>query len=227
MEEPKSRLELLPAKALQAIQCFIDNVPDLASIILTCKAIYTAFVSADQLILKQVLTNEIGSEVLPEALLTALISRRVLVSGDVLDEHGNCLLENGRNIELKGQSNLRICDALFLSKLHSQVVYFTDDFISKALASRIFTKDISMTIKQRPASDKEKWRIQRTFYRFQFFCYVVHKKQTLFRFNSPSDQNRIFFNYFSVWENEQLACVYEYIFHIIAPGTVHSHFHSF
>ncbi|KAM3065460.1 hypothetical protein ACMFMG_011652 [Clarireedia jacksonii] len=212
MEEPKSRLELLPVEAIQAIQCLIDNVPDLASIILTCKAIYNAFVSADQLILKQVLTNEIGSEVLPEALLAALISRQIPVGDDVRDEYGNCFLENGRNIELEAYSDLRICDALFLSKLHSHVVYFTNDFISKAFASRIFTK------RQLPASNKENWRIQRTFYRFQIYCYIVHEKETLFPVNLQSDQNRIFFNYFSVWENEQLACVHDYIFRIIAPG---------
>ncbi|TGO47290.1 hypothetical protein BCON_0285g00150 [Botryotinia convoluta] len=218
MRESKSRLELLPVEAIQAIQCLIENVPDLLSIILTCKAIYKAFVSAEQFILKQVLTNEIGSEVLSEAVLTALISRQVPVSDDVLDEYDNCFIENDRDIELKAYSDLRICDALFLSKLHSHVVYFTNDFISKAFASRIFTKNNSITIWQLPASDKEKRRIQRTFYHFQIYCYIVYGKKTLFPVHLHLDQNRIFFNHFSVWENEQLACVHDYMFRIIAPG---------
>ncbi|KAK6599905.1 hypothetical protein H4I96_07231 [Botrytis cinerea] len=182
MEKPKSRLELLPVESIQAIQCLIKNVPDLSSIILTCKAMHNAFVSADQPILKQVLTNEIGSEVLPEAFLTALISRQTTVSDDVLDSCHNRFIENARNIKRKDHLDLRICDALFMSNLHSHVVYFTNDFISKAFTSQIFTEDISIITRQLPVSDKEKWRIQRTFYHFQIYCYIFHEKKTLFPF---------------------------------------------
>ncbi|THV43905.1 hypothetical protein BGAL_0821g00020 [Botrytis galanthina] len=208
MEESKSRLELLPVEAVQAILCLIENVPDLLSIILTCKAIYKAFLSADELILKQVLTNEIGSEVLSEAILAASISRQVHVGDDILDEYDH----------LKAYFNLKICDALFLSKLHSHVVYFTNDFISKAFACPIFTKNIPLTMWQLSASDKEKRRIQRTFYHFQIYCYIVYGGKKPFRAHLHMDQNRIFFNHFSVWENEQLACVHDYMFRIIAPG---------
>ncbi|KAM0167930.1 hypothetical protein ACHAPF_011502 [Botrytis cinerea] len=218
MEKPKSRLELLPVESIQAIQCLIKNVPDLSSIILTCKAMHNAFVSADQPILKQVFTNEIGSEVLPEAFLTALISRQTTVSDDVLDSCHNRFIENARNIKRKDHLDLRICDALFMSNLHSHVVYFTNDFISKAFTSQIFTEDISIITRQLPVSDKEKWRIQRTFYHFQIYCYIFHEKKTLFPVHLQSDQNKIFFNYFSIWENEQLACVHDYMFRVIAPG---------
>ncbi|KAF7920498.1 hypothetical protein EAE99_008111 [Botrytis elliptica] len=215
MKESKSRLELLPVEAIQAIQCLIENVPDLLSIILTCKATYNAFLSAERLILKQVLNDEISSELLSEALLTASISRQAPVRDDVLDEYDNYFVENGRNIELKAYSNLRLCDALFLSKLHSHVVYFTNDFISKAFASSIFTKNIPIAMWQLPASDEEKRRIQRTFYHFQIYCCLVYGG---FSDHLHFDQNRIFFNHFSVWENEQLACVHDYMFRIIAPG---------
>ncbi|KAF7956477.1 hypothetical protein EAE96_003817 [Botrytis aclada] len=216
MQESKSRLELLPVETIQAIQCLIENVPDLSSIILTCKTAYNAFVSADRLILKQILTNEIGFEVLPEAVLTALISRQVPVSENVLDEYYN-RFKNDRNVKLKAMSELGIHDALFLSKLHSHIVYFTNDFILKAFASRFFTNNIPTTTWQLAASDKEKRRIQRTFYHFQIYSYIVYGKKLL-RVRLYLDENRMFFNHFSIWENEQLACVHDYMFRIIAPG---------
>ncbi|TGO54815.1 hypothetical protein BOTNAR_0258g00080 [Botryotinia narcissicola] len=209
MEQSKSRLELLPVESIQAIQCLIENVPDLLSIILTCKAIYKAFLSANGLMLKQVLTNEIGSEVLSEAVLADSISRHVPVSDDVLDEPDN----------LKAYSNLKIFDSLFLSKIHSHVVYFTNDLISKAFLSAIFTKNSPIPMwRQLPASDEEKRRIQRTFYHFQIYRYIVYGGKTPFRAHLHMDQNRIFFNHFSVWEYKQLACVHDYMFRIIAPG---------
>lgn len=227
MKESKSRLELLPVEAIQAIQCLVENVPDLLSIVLTCKATYNAFLSAEQLILKEVLTDEIGFELLSEAVLSASVSRQTPVRDDVLDEHDAHSIENGRDLDLKDYSNLRLCDALFLSKLHSHVVYFTNDFISKAFASPVFTKNIPITMWQLPASDGEKRRIQRTFYHFQIYCYIVYGGKKLFRAHLHMDQNRIFFNHFSVWENEQLACVHDYMFRIIAPGRVHFLFNFF
>ncbi|PQE17897.1 zinc finger domain-containing protein [Rutstroemia sp. NJR-2017a BBW] len=52
-----------------------------------------------------------------------------------------------------------------------------------------------------------------------YCCIVkVEEKKLLFPFDLESGQNRIYFSYFSVWENEQLACVHDYMFRIVGQG---------
>lgn len=59
-------------------------------------------------------------------------------------------------------------------------------------------------------------RIQRAFYRFEVYCNLFQNPE---RFDFR-EQRDIFFLKFSDWENEQLACMYDYLFRVICPGTI-------
>ncbi|RFU35659.1 hypothetical protein B7463_g715, partial [Scytalidium lignicola] len=59
---------MLPLEAKQAIMAALPDVGSLRSMALTCSSFYDAFIAAETLITSQVLLNEVGHDVLPEAI---------------------------------------------------------------------------------------------------------------------------------------------------------------
>jgi hypothetical protein len=59
-----SAFEMLPIEARQAIMCAITTVESLRSMALACSSFFHAFKDAEVLITTQVLTNEVGLDVL-------------------------------------------------------------------------------------------------------------------------------------------------------------------
>jgi len=96
-----------------------------------------------------------------------------------------------------------ISKALSISEFHRHVHFFAADFASSALA----------TTPQAQATPKELCRIQRTLYRFELYCNSVGRSNACeFEYFSEEEQRGYFFARFPPWENEQLACVHDYLF---------------
>ena len=66
-----------------------------------------------------------------------------------------------------------------------------------------------------PLSDTETARIIGAFYRFEIYCNLFRKSDK--KQYSLDDKTRMFFKGFSPWENEQLACVENYLGGIVGP----------
>ncbi|KAL9627787.1 MAG: hypothetical protein Q9164_007491 [Protoblastenia rupestris] len=106
-----------------------------------------------------------------------------------------------------------IADALAISSLHSCVEYWSEKFVTEMFNTASAFAYINAP-PAGPLSQNEKNRIQRAFYRFEVY-------QNLYRDPTLVDvgENRslLYWN-FSDCENEQLACVHDYLFRAICPA---------
>jgi hypothetical protein len=202
----KSALEMLPVEARQAIMCAITTIESLRSMALACSSSFHAFKDAELLITTQVLLKEVGLDVLPEA-IAALESSRTdswsrQKAADFISRH----LRNRKIPPL----SWTLSDALSMSKLYHHVRFFATDFATKTLASVPFEREAA------PPSQAEIARIERAFYRYEIYCNVFRDyKHPLY---SLEEQKEKVFSNFSPWENEQLACIHDYLFRLISPG---------
>ncbi|KAK2762247.1 hypothetical protein FQN54_001257 [Arachnomyces sp. PD_36] len=90
----------------------------------------------------------------------------------------------------------KLQDALIISDIYEHVHFFVDGFTSSALSAH-------PKLPSSPLSPNERCRIEGAFLRLQLFC-------NIFREDLEESQD-IFFNNFSYWENEQLACINDYL----------------
>ena len=228
-ERPNSPLLRLPPELKQAIFSLLPDVLSIPAIILTCSVLSRAFLDAESLILTRILQRQIHSNIAFEAYL-ALNSSQLDLSFRTLKEEPwdldkvRKLLENcdgNRSSSLDQRWRLR--DALALSKLHEHVQFFTDRFASSALSIDPTGEVLSFSESQ--PSVTELHRIQRTFYRFEIFCNLFREREHKGRDSvskilnpnteaglSPKEKQTLFFARFPPWENEQLACIRDYLF---------------
>ena len=61
------------------------------------------------------------------------------------------------------------------------------------------------------------YRIERSFYTFEIYCSLFGKSRSRLSLN---DQLDLFFNRFAPWENEQLACVHDFLLDELKPGII-------
>jgi hypothetical protein len=202
----KSAFEILPVEARQGIMCAITTVDSLRSMALACSSFFHAFQDAEVLITTQVLLNEVGLDVLPEAVAVLESSRTNSWSrqkaADFISRH----LHNRTVPPL----SWTLSDALSVSKFYHHVHFFTADFATKTLASVPCEREAA------PLSQAEIARIERAFYRYEIYCNVFRDyKHPLY---SLEEQKEKVFSKFSPWENEQLACIHDYLFRLVCPG---------
>lgn len=118
-----------------------------------------------------------------------------------------------RNRELRWEVDI-LCEAIHISKLEICVKYLAADFASKALISQAPTQ-------------RKIHRIQRALYRFEIYCSMFPDDKggdisdsiyNVIRSKYVYDWFRNFFRNFSLWGNEQLACVHDYLAGLVIPG---------
>lgn len=68
-----------------------------------------------------------------------------------------------------------------------------------------------------PLSTNEVTRIERSLYRFEIYCNLF-RDSAQFTFAPGPEQREAYFSKFSPWENEQLACVQDYLSGAIREG---------
>jgi hypothetical protein len=203
-------LEKLPLELKQDLLSALADVASLRSAALSCPSMYRAFMNAEELITSQVVENQIDADVLPEALVALMSSRpqpwTMQGVADFIHHHLHARTYLPRSWTLS--------EALPLGRLHSGVERFAAELIAEMLnPSSAFAY-----IDAPPgwsASKTEMDRVQRALYRFEVYCNLFRgpKKFEL------GDIEELFLFRFSYWENEQLACVHDYLFRAVCPGT--------
>jgi len=187
----------------------LRDVPSLVALTETSSSFYRIFTNSQALIVTTVLSNEIHPAVIPHAIAVweASCIKPWSKTGveRFLERHPESYLQQPRSIQT-------LSEASTISKLHSHVQFFTEDFCASILSVHPITKVPEPTYI--PPSTKELCRIQTAFYIFELFC-------TLFRIQretqkdehrfSSREQQELFLEKFKRWENEQLACVYNYL----------------
>lgn len=201
----------LPPELKQALLSALPDVSSLRSAALSCSFLYHAFLSAEELITTQVVKNQIDADVLPEA-LTALKtfrsqpwSRQGVI--DFVDGHHLCF-------RTSPPESWSLSEALPLGNLHASVEKFASDFIAEMLNTSSDFAYIDVPPGW-PVSRHEMNRIQRAFYRFETYCHLFRNPHAF----DAHEMRDVFFFKFSHWENEQLACIHDYLFRAVCPGT--------
>jgi len=105
-----------------------------------------------------------------------------------------------------------VSGAISISELHTLIRFFADDFARQCLESLALEHGVL----QPPPSPLEMARIERALYRFEMYCKIFHDWK--FPLLLDGEQKEYLFSNFSPCENEQLACIHNYLFGKIAPG---------
>lgn len=205
-----SFLEKFPSELKQEILSALPDVVSLRSAALSCPPFYHALIDAERLITTRVLKNQFKVDVLPEAIAALKSSQsqpwtRQRVC-DFVDEHLQC--------RMAPPDSWTLSEALRLSTLYCCVQYFTGKFVGEMFNASSAFAYIDAPPAWWPLSPNETNRVQRAFYRFEIYCNLFRGSQ---RFD-VREQRDLFFFKFSHWENEQLACLHDYLFRAMCPG---------
>ena len=211
-------MDRLPTELLLMVLSEIDDVASLQSAFLSSPWVRNPF--SNPLLNKKlrdevtfrVLNNEIGSDILPEALLTFLSKPLVRARGDVLSK----FLNHAKRTRL-AELSWSITDALEISRFHIIIDNFSRNYANKVLAGAP-TSDYKVPRITQP-TPTETGRIQRAFYRFEIFCNLFPPLSNI-SYNKMKDEWADFFNRFAPWENEQLACIHDFLVREITPSKI-------
>lgn len=199
---PKPYLEKLPVEIKQEIMLNLPDVAFLKSLSTARLSFHNIFKYDKSGITRQVLLNALRYEVLPAAIAAFESSRRT----DYNDEIGRAFGEKYLDSDNYGPIEWKPSEALHISDFHQHVQFFTEDFAAKTLAN--LPASATIIANQTPLTEREVNRFMRAFYWFETYR------------NIPSGgQNRRgegFFTHFALWELEQLGCVHDYLFHVVA-----------
>jgi hypothetical protein len=203
-------IQRLPTELKQCLLSAMSDIPTLRSMALSCSSYCYAFSNAETLITAQVMRNQMDVDVLPEA-VAAFESSRLQpktqqCARDFVRHH---LHSRTAPTELWTLSK-----ALSVSKLQSRVEFFARGFTAETLGDSSALGYLDHAPPHWRLSRTEVNRIHRAFYRFEVYCNLF-RDPTLFNL---SEQKDLFFSRFSNWENEQLACVHDFLFRLVCPG---------
>lgn len=203
----QARLQPIPTEILQLILSHSPDALTLRNLALSSPTFYRSFSAARDIILHNVLLNEYGPRVLPDA-LAALYSGRI--SPGTSETVKEFLGQHTHTTRLP--TDWTMSDALELNKLHDDVEYFVRGFVS-SLSSHPTTGVPSE--KPLALSSFELDRIRSAFYRFEMYSNCFRQPPSPPALHPDSDQTE-FLTKYSPWEIEQLATIYDYICHRIS-----------
>jgi hypothetical protein len=209
-------LEQLPLELRQEILSLIPDVGTLRTAALSCPTFYYAFRGSPASITTSVLLSEIGPAILPEATMVLEASSIHRRNPSVQDMLGPSGLGKYWLQREKVRREWTPADALSASKLH----FYVHSFGIK-LASTALSKIPSHRGQQPPPTRQELERIKRALYRFQVYRHISPPR-SYGEYMANADRiemlHEIFFSKFATWENEQLACIYDFLVEEVRPG---------
>ncbi|KAI3332203.1 hypothetical protein HD806DRAFT_479773 [Xylariaceae sp. AK1471] len=196
-------MEHLPSELIQRIFIYLD-LKSLGNAALSCRVLLNAFKGAETLITSEMLLSQIDLDVLPEAILVNESWHLGDCSIDTAIEFAKNNLQSRKPAPLQWT----LAEALPLERFHRYVNCLTADMSLEALK----TKNRLLTPREPFIWAREMFRFERAFYRFQLYCNIVGKRFPV----EDGELKDMFFGYFAAWENEQLACVHEFLVRIVA-----------
>lgn len=196
-------MDTLPLELKVGILQSVDDLTSLYAIIRTCRTVYAAFKEARSTILPSALDFALPLEIRHEALAVLDSSNLPAPSIEEALEYVNCRLFGEIPREIT-PGNLNE-----LSRQHILVEWFTNDLCTSVRSLRL--RDTHVDIYPFVLCLDERIRIQRAFYRFQLYCNLV-PKNNLEGGLGPEEARYEFFDCFPSWENEEIACVHDYLY---------------
>ena len=195
----------LSTELIQSIFSASPDASTLKSFALTCSTFYHAFLNAEPLIVRSVLHNQIGPDLLYDAMIVYISTTLdpSMEGADFLRSHPK------RKITCPSPKwDLGV--ALAIGHLHDIVEDFTAGFATLALCSNPLTGLDEPS--PSPPSLLESCRIKRSFYRFELYCNIFWNFKSISRSKYRSLQSA-FFSIMEAWEHEQVKCIHDYLLH--------------
>ena len=239
MSNERIDLLTLPAEIQHCILASLIDVRSLASAALVCRAFYSTFKSDKESLIRDVLINCVGYNILPEALiahqcsppyLSVQVERAIILPEDrlELDRLHDYASEFLKRLKRPAVTTI-ICtmrDAITISDFHLQVVsVLTQRFIQACARAAPIHLPLEHSLRSRPASPSEEDRIARTLYRFETFrrlfgCFCTNPEHPVHWTDEEPllHYTLIFFSKFAPWENAQLGCINDFLAREVMPG---------
>jgi hypothetical protein len=227
----------LPLELRQAILSHADSTRTLRAAAVAGRCFHEAVQgSGGSIVVSQVLSRVLPLSLLPEAFAVFKSSQNQDLMGEArirfVDDYF-------RSLHDCISHRLTLSEAASLESFHELVSELATDFAFRALSRHPRTGVVVDQAEVAPMSAQEVQRIQRAFYRFQLYCNLFHApaqvkahRATFVRVSSAgqaarsqwrrdvlSNQCDMFLSRFAVWESEQLASVYDFLYHEISERT--------
>lgn len=220
-------LEQLPAELQQMILSALPDFESLQAAILCSSTIHAAFTSAEATVTSRILSNQVDSDVMPEA-FAALRSLHLSEPGQPRTSEfyyqfaAKHLQQRCQPSALSG-----LHDALRIVVLHNCIRTWAAKFADATLKTM---REETMYERVEPdpydsiqidATDSEMERIERAFYRLEIYCSLFSGgllRRAVHLDLFFADVRRVFCSNFAPWENEQMACVMDFLVRIMSQG---------
>lgn len=201
-------MDRFPVELKLALFYVLPDIPTLDALLRTCSSFYCAFKDSQSLIVSTVLTNGIHPAVVPDAVALWDATRVEPWSKDAIEAFLKRYRISGPS---SAPSPWTFLEASRFSKIDRRVQFFTQDFCSSILSVHPITGEPDPD--HEPPSTSELCRIQRILYRFELYCalFRIHKPESKKERFTVEEQQELFFTKFWSWENEQLACIHDYL----------------
>jgi hypothetical protein len=197
-------MENLPVELVQQILTHLD-LESLKDAALSCRVLLSAFKGAEDLITGEILLSQIDQDVLPEAIL---VNASWHLRGLQCSKPSQFARKNLQSRK-PAPSKWTLAQALPLARFHKYVSHFASIMALEALGKQHGLLGPG----EQSALPCEMQRFERALYRFQLYCNIVGK--SMFWVDEDLLKDR-FFGYFAAWENEQLACVHDFLVRHVA-----------
>ena len=209
-------LALLPTELAQTILSLLPDSFTLRALVLSASPFYRAFLTAQNLILNAVLHNEFSEGVLPDTMAARMSSYVRPRNEKEIEEF---LSQYQPELQPLPES-WSLSDSLKLSRISRSVRYFTDDYAAALVVNPVTGIQDEQPM---PLTRTEMVRIERALYRFEVFCNLFRRTDIMSSI-MPGDleeQQHLFLRKFAPWENEQLGCIYHYLWSCLSICMAH------
>lgn len=200
----------LPVEIVHDILSSLPDILSLAAAVLTGPYLYQAFLDAQSWITKDVLLRQIPTELLHDALTAEVSSHQDIWTREQAEDFLAKYLACDQQ-PFHGSLQWKLAQVLSLARFYRIVELLTASLVSSILTERPPAW---------PLSSSEMLRICNV-YRFQIYCNVFRNKDNLL-IQPYDDQREVYFGLFSAWENEQLACIQDYLHGVMTPGSYYA-----
>ena len=222
----------LPLHLLSILLRHLDSIQSLGSAILSHSSLYTAFIEDQKSIIWNILTNQID----PDVMVFAMAAYKASFLKPDDSEGLRPFLEDhfgpDRSYQVPTPCYIKLGEltpsiANELSKAHVIVEHFSNALIKDMLP--LAQQQLGLQrANLAKVSPREKYRIYRAFYRYQFYCNLVQNWDANFKnrrrfgwkpVGGDLGTLHIWLQQYSRWVNEQVTCVLDFLNRkVLSPG---------
>ena len=212
-----TNLTSLPVELRAQVLDTIGSIENLKSAVTSIPSFRDAFHEYQSQILNAVLCDEIGSDLLPDAIMVERVARgcRDCQQSSLLNVHG-IIMKLRDDKDGMSQCTMEPRLAIALSRRHRYIEALSNVFMQQCIErmTNLFGTRVA------PPTATERLRILRAFYRFEMFWLLFLADEAIGDDLSEDEVKllRSFFDLFAPWENEELECVNTFLYQILLPG---------